>query len=279
MPLYKPSELHEFLSSLGIRPKKGLSQNFLIDGNIIRKIVAASKVEPQDIVLEIGPGPGSLTEALLEKKAQVVAVEKDFQLSEALKRFKTVDNNLTIYNQDILDFSFQEHLQLKGKKAKVIANLPYHLTTPILALLVTKNALISSLTIMVQDEVAKRIVAKPNCEEYSSFTVFLNFYTQPTYAFQVSKNCFYPVPKVQSAVVTLELKEAPYVSDEEAFFKMVRLGFSKRRKMLRSSLETMFPKNKITKTLEALNLNPEARPENLSLQEWLQFFERIKFTS
>ncbi len=136
MPIYKPTELRLFLSELGIFPRKGLSQNFLIDGNIIRKIIQAAHVEKDDIVLEIGPGPGSLTQALLEAGAIVIAVEKDRLLSEALDRLQTPTGQLHVFNDDIMEFPILEvlskHLQ-ENQKAKVIANLPYHLTTPILA--------------------------------------------------------------------------------------------------------------------------------------------------
>src|SRR5581483_10695297 len=131
MSIYKPSELQLFLSQLGIAPKKGLSQNFLIDGNILRKIVASAHVQPEDIILEIGPGPGSLTQIILETGAKVIAVEKDGILAQALERFKSPLNKLEIYCADILEFPFEDHFH-PDKKIKVIANLPYNVTTPIL---------------------------------------------------------------------------------------------------------------------------------------------------
>lgn len=238
MPVYKPTELHDFLTSLGIAPRKSLSQNFLIDGNILRKIVAASKVQAGDVVLEIGPGPGSLTEMLLDKGAKVIAVEKDEVLAQALTRLQTPGRHLEVHCQDIMEFSLEKHFE-KGAKAKVIANLPYHLTTPILAHIAPKKELFSSLTVMVQEEVGRRFVARPDTSEYGSFSVFLNFYTIPHYDFTVSRNCFYPVPKVESAVVTLNLKTPPSVSNITAFFKMTRTSFEHRRKMLRASLRDL----------------------------------------
>ena len=175
MPIYKPTELMAFLGSLGINPKKALSQNVLIDGNIIRKIVQTANVQPQDTVLEIGPGPGSLTEALLDAGANVIAVEKDQTLAKALERFN--QGSLKVFEQDILEFSFSDHLPKENsKKTKVIANLPYHLTTPILVFLIQENHYFSSLTLMVQEEVARRFTAKPGTKDYSSFTLFLNFF-------------------------------------------------------------------------------------------------------
>jgi 16S rRNA (adenine1518-N6/adenine1519-N6)-dimethyltransferase len=273
MPIYKPSELRLFLNQLGIAPKKGLSQNFLIDGNIVRKIVAAANVVPGDIVLEIGPGPGSLTQALLEAGAHVLAVEMDKVLAETLERLQTPEKSLHIFCQDILDFSLQENLVplLKNnKKAKVIANLPYHLTTPILAMLIPHHQLFSSLTVMVQEEVGRRYTANPNTSEYSSFTIFLQFYSNPTYSFTVSRQCFYPVPKVDSAVVTLYLKPPPL--DEAAavnFFRITRTSFEHRRKMLRASLRSLYDPLVVTQALEKIGLNPLARPETLSLEDFL----------
>lgn len=277
MPIYKPSELHQFLNELGINPKKGLSQNFLIDGNIIRKIAATALTEKGDIVLEIGSGPGSLTEELLRQGAHVIAVEKDAVLAKALERLKGPDRMLDVYTEDIMKFPVREVLSEKahGRKAKLAANLPYHLTTPIVASLVPMNDVFSSLVVMVQDEVARRFTAQPGTSEYSSFTVFLNFYCNPKYAFQVSKNCFYPVPNVNSAIVVLELKEPPKVSNVERFFEMTRTSFEHRRKMLRASLKELYSSDKVTAALESLGLNVLARPEELSLENFLALFERL----
>lgn len=278
MPIYKPSELRQFLDSLHINPKKGLSQNFLIDGNIIRKIVKTAEVTKEDIVLEIGPGPGSLSEALLETGCHLIAVEKDVVLAKELERLKKPGSTFDVFCSDILEFSFESHLKpylQKGKKAKVIANLPYHLTTPILSLLVEKKEFFSDFYVMVQEEVAKRFTAIPSTKDYSSFTVFLNFFTYPRYAFFVSKHCFYPEPSVDSAVVALNLKIPPDVTDQNAFFKMTRTAFSQRRKMIRSSLKEIFPSDLVVLSLEKLHLNPQARPEELSLEQWVSLFELL----
>jgi len=278
MPLYKPSELRTFLDSLNIRPKKGLSQNFLIDGNIIRKIVDAAQLEKEDVVLEIGPGPGALTEMLLEKGVHVVAVEKDKILANALERLREPDKRLDVFCEDILEFPLEKLKEFlkEGQKVKVIANLPYHVTTPILAHLISHHTLFSRLIIMVQDEVARRFIALPKTSDYSSLTIFLHFFSQPKYLFMVSEQCFYPVPKVKSAVVALDLKEPCDVSDREKFFLTVRTAFMHRRKMLRASLRDLYGSEHIVKALESLQYNPQARPEELSLREWLQFFEALQ---
>lgn len=278
MPIYKPSELHEFLNGLGIAPKKGLSQNFLIDGNILRKIAYTAQINPGDIVVEIGPGPGSLTEELLKYKARVIAIEKDTILAQALERLQGDERNLDIYNDDILAFPLEKvlvPLLTEGRKAKVIANLPYHLTTPIIVHLIKQRHLFSSLILMVQDEVAKRFVAVPKTSAYSSFTVFLNFFSTPRYSFTVSRHCFYPAPRVNSAIVSIELKEPPQISNEDAFFIMTRTAFEHRRKMLRSSLRGLYSPNCIEAALAHMKKAPQSRPEELSLLELITLFEML----
>lgn len=276
MPIYKPSELRLFLQQLGIQPRKGLSQNFLIDGNILRKIALEAVAGPEDVILEIGPGPGSLTEVLLETGAKVIAVEKDPILAEALQRLKTDDNRLEIHCNDIMDVDIEAIVKSHGRRAKVVANLPYHITTPILAKLIPLHHLFSQIVVMVQDEVGRRFVGVPGTKEYGHFTLFLNFYSDVRYCFQVSKNCFYPIPQVNSAVVALYPKPPPGVSDQERFFVMTRTAFEHRRKMLRASLRDLYPQEKITAALTALGIDPQARPEMLSLEQFLLLFQLLE---
>lgn len=261
MPLSvsKPAELLQFLRTLGALPKKGLSQNFLVDGNIVRKIVATAGIQKGDNVLEIGPGPGALTEELLELGATIFAVEKDHVFAEALKRFETVK----VFDADILTFDFS----VLPTPLKVVSNLPYHLTAPILTMLAPRRDLFSSLTVMVQEEVARRMVAQAKTSDYGSLTVFLNFYTNPVYAFKVSRQCFYPRPKVDSAIVKLDLKTPPQV-DEEGFFKFVHTTFQQRRKMVKSTLGS-----ELGPLLEELGEDPQARPEELSLEIFLKLYQ------
>jgi 16S rRNA (adenine1518-N6/adenine1519-N6)-dimethyltransferase len=275
MPIYKPSELITFLENLGISPRKGLSQNFLVDGNILRKIIQTADVQPGDIVLEIGPGPGSLTELLLQAGASVIAVEKDVVLAQALGRMAE-SGPLEVHCQDILEFPIEEAFKdrLKQKKAKVIANLPYHLTTPILALLAPLHEIFSSLTLMVQEEVARRFAASSGTSDYGSFTVFLNFYSKPSYAFKVGRRCFFPPPKVDSAVVHLNLIPPPPVA-ADSFFKLTRTAFQQRRKMIKVSLKALYEQDKILHALTVLKLNPLARPEELSLEQWLALYQQL----
>lgn len=269
MPISSPKALHEFLNEIGAKPQKKLSQNFLIDQNILNKIASVARLEKGDQILEIGSGPGALTETLLAHGASVIAVEKDHLFATHLHRFHGVE----VFEGDIRDFDFKN--VSREKKLKVVANLPYSLTSPILGLLAPQNALFSQLTLMVQDEVAKRMVAKPSTSDYSSLTVFLNFYAEVHYAFKVSRRCFYPVPKVDSAIVTLNLVQREVPFEIEGFFATVRKAFQQRRKMLRRSLRGLFPVDTIEGSLSQLGLKKEVRTEELSLNQWVAFYEGL----
>ncbi len=274
MNMFHPSALMAFLQSIGANAKKSLSQNFLIDGNIIKKIIASAGLHEGDLVIEIGSGPGALTQALLEKNVHVIAIEKDHLFAKALRRLDPTEKSLSIFNEDVMDFDFDKHL--KNRKAKIVANIPYHLTTPILTMLIPKHQAITSCVFMVQEEVAKRMVAQPGNKDYSSLTVFLNYYSKIKYAFKVSRNCFYPKPKVHSAIVTLHPHSPADIADEKAFFKMVRTAFCYRRKMLRTSLKDIYPQERIQNALIKLGHTPEARPERLSLDDFLQLFDILR---
>lgn len=278
MPLYRPRELLEFLESIGTSPKKGLSQNFLIDGNIIRKIVASADVTAGDLVIEIGPGPGALTEALLDAGARVLAIEKDQILGEALQRLQTADARLEVWIGDVMDFSFKEELAKRledGQRAKVVANLPYHLTTPIITGLVPLRSNLSDIVVMVQDEVALRLTAKAGGREYGSITLMMSYFTDPRYAFKVKRSCFFPPPKVDSAVVHFTLKEPPKVTDETAFFELTRGAFQQRRKMVRSTIGKLHGAEKVEAALVNAGYPATARPEVLGLEGFLALFEGL----
>lgn len=276
MALYKPSELIAFLESLGIAPRKGLSQNFLIDGNILQNILKTADLQPGDQVLEVGPGPGALTEALLNAGASVVAVEMDRILAEALHRLATPSNHLRIINQDILKAPWETiHASFPDpqRKIKLIANLPYHITTPVLTRFIPLNQEIESIVVMVQDEVGKRMAAEPGTPDFGSLSLYLSFYAHAHYAFKVGRKCFFPAPKVDSAIVKLVLKAPPEGIDPEAFFGMTRQAFQHRRKALRSSLKKEFPEADIESVLEKLGLPALVRPEELSLTQWIQLYD------
>lgn len=273
MPIYKPTELIAFLASLGISPKKTLSQNFLIDGNIIQKILKEAQINENDLIIEIGSGPGCLTEAILEKGAEVLAVEKDTVLAKALERLNK-NGRLKIYCQDVLEFDFSI---LKGKMGiKILGNLPYHIATAILIKLMIYYPLIASLTVMVQEELARRFTALPKTKAYGSLTIFLKFYADVKYAFKVSRNSFFPAPSVDSAIVTFQLKEPEKGIDQEKFFQMTRKAFETRRKTLKNSLKKLYTLENIDKALVDLKISPLSRAEELSYDQFLCLFKLLE---
>ncbi len=264
--MFRPSELHSFLESIGARAKKSLSQNFLIDGNILDKIIALSDLKEGESVLEIGPGPGALTQKLLLKGAHVTAVEKDTLFAQHLPAHL----NLKVLNRDIKDFD-PNSLYMPDQKTKIIANLPYHLTAVILGMFIIRGDIFSKLVIMVQNEVALRMVAQPSTPDYSSLSVFLQYYSTPRYAFKVSRHCFSPAPKIDSAVVVLDLKER---ITQKGLFSFVREAFQKKRKMLTTSLSA-FGKERVQEALLCLGLEKEARPSTLSVNHWIALYESL----
>ena len=261
------SELLSFLEKIDRRPSKGLSQNFLVDNNIIAKIIQTADVQPGDQVLEIGPGPGALTKALLDRGAKVIAIEKDKVLSHELDRFQTPDQRLSTLCADFL----KADLLNLPSPLKVVANLPYSITTPIIEKILDHPDLFSSFTIMVQKEVAKRMIAQSGSKEFGSLSIFLAFYTTYHSSFSVSPSCFYPRPKVDSAVVRFDLRSQLFLKDPNPFFSVVRKAFQQRRKMIGTSLKKIYPLSIIQEALLKSSSRIDARPESLSLEQWLQF--------
>jgi 16S rRNA (adenine1518-N6/adenine1519-N6)-dimethyltransferase len=258
------SELLAFLESIGAKPKRSLSQNFLIDPPSVGKIIELAEVKPGDAVLEIGSGPGALTKALLDAGAQVYAVELDSTFARELYR---LDNgHLTVFNADFLTFPMQRLPQ----NIKVVANLPYHITTPILEKMFESS--FSSLTIMVQKEVADRMIATGGSKTFGSLSLFVQFYSKLHSSFIVPAGCFYPRPKVDSTVIRLDSKPLPDV-DPVHFFTLVHRAFQKRRKMMTSSLG--LPKDDVRKALISIGIRHDARPEDLPLDKWIAFAKLI----
>ncbi len=268
------SELLAFLERIDRRPNKALSQNFLIDQNIVKKIVRTADVQSLDPVLEIGPGPGALTSALLEVGANVYAVEKYIVLAQELTRLQTPDARLHVFAADILNFDFTQ-IETRGRSVKVVANLPYHITTPILEKILASRELFSSLTIMIQSEVADRILARHGSKAFSSLALFMQFHTRYVDAFKVPASCFYPSPKVDSTVIRMDLSPIPF-QDEKLLFSVIRRAFQQRRKMISSSLKLVYPQELIHAALVQAFCKPTARPEELSLEQWIKFVSRIK---
>lgn len=263
------SALLEFLHTCNTKPKKGLSQNFLIDPNIVQKIVDTAQITPGEKIWEIGAGPGALTSALLKAGAHVHAVEMDPIFAEKLWRLQTPDQRLTVYRADILEFPLPPH-------SKIVANLPYHITTPILEKVFSTP--FQSCTIMIQKELAERLMAQPGTKDFSSLTLFLQFYGSIVDSFKVSSECFYPRPQVDSTVIKIDFR-APPLSSPEPFFKTVRRAYQQRRKMMSSSLQELYSAEKIREGLEKIGVRSDARPEMLGLKEWLNFFETMSQTA
>jgi len=272
MNLYKPSELLQFLSTLNTKPKKRLSQNFLVDKNVINKMIDSSNITKNDIILEIGPGPGALTSQLLKIAKKLIVIEKDDIFIKNLKNLNF--SNLEIKHIDFLklDLNF---LKKYNQKIKVISSIPYHLTSLIISKLLKNYFLFSSIILMLQKEVAQKIIALPNSKTYSSFAIFVNFYANIKIISYVSKNSFFPKPKIDSAIIKLDLKNNLENIQKENFFFLIKLAFSQRRKKLISCLNANFEKDKIIKILDELKLNHNVRAENLSLENFLFLYKKI----
>ncbi len=256
-----------------IRPKKSLGQNFLKDENIARKIIASLSLTPDDSVLEIGPGTGVLTKYLIQIASKVVAVEIDKNLIQQLLKQYCSSTNFFLYHDDILKVSFEEILE--GKKSwKVVANLPYHITSPVLFKLFNHRFFFDCATLMVQKEVAQRIVAKPSSKAYGILSVFSQCNAEVKILFDVSKHVFFPEPDVISSVMRLDFKNIePFDRNEEYLFRQIVKGvFRQRRKMLRNALLSI-PELKID--LCQIHFDLKQRPEELSVSDFIDLTKQI----
>lgn len=270
--LYKPSKLSEVLSRYGFRFTKSLGQNFLIDGNIVRKIADAAEVNEDDNILEIGPGVGTMTEELALRAKKVLAIEIDEKLRELHKETLDIDNVKVIYG-DFLDLDLKKltEEEFGNEPFKVVANLPYYVTTPIIEKLILAKVNLISITVMVQKEVAKRLAAEPGNKDYGSLSVFINYYTDCKYKFQVPSSVFMPKPNVDSAVVNLKMKEREEL-DTDFLFKIVRAAFTTRRKTLVNSFSNSklpYTKDDIKRALELSGIDGSRRAETLTLEEFI----------
>ena len=245
--------------------KKKFGQNFLQDNNIIRKIVETANIEDNSLIIEIGPGAGALTKELV-KKGKVLAYEIDTELKEKLNETFKDNNNLEIIFDDFLNRNVKEDIKKYDyNKIYVVANLPYYINTPIITKIIEEKLDLEKMVIMVQKEVGERFSAKPNSKDYSSITIFLNYYFDIKKEFIVSKNSFIPKPNVDSIIISLnKKKEKVYVKDEEKFFKLIRDSFQQKRKTLRNNLRD-YNFEKILNMLKENNLPETVRAEQISL--------------
>lgn len=267
--------------------QKKFGQNFLIDEGIVNKIVREAGATKDDFVLEIGPGIGTMTQLLCEQAGGVTAVEIDTNLIPILKETLAEYDNVTIINEDILKVDIKKLAEEKngGKPIKVVANLPYYITTPIIMGLFESNVPIDSITVMVQKEVADRMQVGPGTKDYGALSLAVQYYSKPQVVINVPPECFIPRPNVGSAVIRLtRYKEPPVkVRDEKLMFKLIRASFNQRRKTLANGLnnspEINFSKEEITAAIESLHKGPSIRGEALTLSEFAalsDYFSNIK---
>lgn len=268
-------ETNFLLTKYQLKAKKSLGQNFLISEEIIDEIVQKAEVNEKDFIIEIGPGLGSLTAKLAEKAGKVIAIELDENMVEILNERFSLYQNVEIIHADVLkvdlhDMIQKEQAQKADISVKVVANLPYYITTPIIMKLLEDKIPVETITVMVQKEVGERLVAHPGAKEYGAITVSVNYYAEPEIIIDVPKENFKPVPEVDSSVVQLTLrKEHLALKDEKLFFRTVKFAFTQRRKNIGNSLTaTGKSKTEVKDMLEKLNLDINLRAEDLSIEDF-----------
>ncbi|MBQ4472742.1 MAG: 16S rRNA (adenine(1518)-N(6)/adenine(1519)-N(6))-dimethyltransferase RsmA [Lachnospiraceae bacterium] len=273
--LGNPKNTIEILQKYDFRFQKKFGQNFLIDPRVLEKIVSAAQITKDDVVLEIGPGIGTMTQYLCESAGQVAAVEIDRNLIPILEDTLSAYDNVRIINEDILKTDLAALSQEYGGKAfKVVANLPYYITTPILMSLLEGHVPVKNITVMVQKEVADRMQIGPGRKDYGALSLGVQYYCEPYIVANVPPNCFMPRPKVGSAVIRLTLYEKPPVAvkDEKLMFTLIRASFNQRRKTLANGLynsqELPYAKEEIAEAIAAAGLDAGVRGEALTLAQF-----------
>jgi len=280
MELTSPKVIREIAERFGFSFSKGLGQNFLLDSQVLDKIADAADID--DGVLEVGPGFGVLTKRLCETGKKVVSVEIDKRLIPVLDFTLAQFDNVKIIEKDILKTDVKALIdeEFDGKRISVAANLPYYITTPIITKLIEEKLPIKNIVVMVQKEVAERIAAKPGKKDYGAISVLCQYYTNPRLVTIVPAGSFYPPPKVDSAVLCMEVQDKPNVEvlDEKLFFKVVRAAFSQRRKTLLNCLASGFScgKDTLTEILLSAGIEPTVRGEKLGLSEFGKIADALK---
>lgn len=279
------AETRELLEKYGFYTKKGLGQNFLTDPAVLSGIAEAAELSENDTVLEIGPGAGSLTRVLAERAGRVLAIELDERLKPLLGEALSDFDNISIHWGDVLKTDIAELLEREGivPPVKVVANLPYYITTPVLLALLARKELFSSLTLMVQEEVGERMAAQPGGKDYGFLSVSVQYYAMPEIALKVPPHAFLPQPKVSSVVVLLKPLEKPPVAlrgGEDYFFSVVKAAFLQRRKTLANALSAYPPvktgRESVYRALDEMHLDRQIRGEKLSLTQFAQLAERLR---
>ena len=274
--LSNPQKTIEVIKKYDFAFQKKFGQNFLIDPHVLDKIIAAAEITKDDFVLEIGPGIGTLTQYLAEAAREVVAVEIDSTLIPILEDTLSAYDNVSVINEDVLKVDLRKLAEERngGKPIKVVANLPYYITTPIIMSLFESHVPLKSLTVMVQKEVALRMQAGPGTKDYGALSLAVQYYASPYLAANVPPNCFMPRPNVGSAVIRLtRFEETPVqVKDEKLLFRLIRASFNQRRKTLQNGLvnsqELDFTKEQVAAAIATLGVSPSVRGEALTLEQF-----------
>ena len=274
-----PKVTRHILNAIHLRASKRLGQNFLVDRGVVQGIVDAAELSPADTVLEIGPGIGTLTQGLAETGARVVAVELDKKLPAVLAETLKGYDNVTIVPGDILKLNIMEMLGLRaGERFKVVANLPYYITTPIIMTLLEQRLPIERLVTMVQKEVAVRMTARPGSKDYGALSIAVQYFTVPRMVMDVSPRSFLPAPEVTSAVIACHVQDAPTVqpTDEKLFFRLVRAAFMQRRKTLLNALTGAGLSKEMSRAgLLAAGIAENMRGEQLSLADFARLSDAV----
>lgn len=264
------SEIKRILAERGLRLTRSLGQNFMHDGNQLRRMIAAAELAPTDRVLEVGPGLGPLTELLLDRAGEVRAIEKDRRLAEFLARHFAGTTRLTLVQADALEVLQRDFWDWSGWK--LVANLPYSVASPILVELARRDACPERMVVTLQREVARRLVAAPGDGDYGLLTLLVQVRYRPGGSFRIPAACFFPRPDVDSACVTLVRRDRPLLAGgkQANFEKIVRRAFSQRRKMVFKLLKADWPEDRLAGAFAALGLSPETRAERIGVESFVQ---------
>ncbi len=285
LKLTSPSTIRYIMDKYGFRFSKSLGQNFLIDEGTVNRIVANAEVGPEDVVLEIGPGIGVMTQVLAAHAEKVVAVEIDSSLLPVLNETLEGLENVEVVHGDILEVDVRALLteHFGDRKPKVVANLPYYVTTPILMRFLEERLPVSEIVVMIQKEVAERMTASPSTKAYGSLSIAVQYYCEASVVQKVPPTVFMPQPSVESLVIRLKLREKPWVEllNPDFFFKVVKAAFGQRRKTLLNALSAglSMPKDKILEALEAVEIAPNLRGEALTIEAFARLanaFEELE---
>ena len=272
------------LKKYNITANKSLGQNFLIDDDVINKTVASAEITNEDLVIEIGPGLGTLTSRLLEKAKKVIAIELDKKMIKILQERFSLYSNFELINEDVLKVNLKELIKKekeenKIKDVKIVANLPYYITTPIIMKLLEDKLDIKSITVMVQKEVAQRLAAKPGEKLAGAITYSVQYYCETKLIVEVSNQSFIPAPEVDSEVINLKIRNTSPVKieDEKIFFKLIKASFMQRRKTFINGVSNsgLIEKEKLKEILNKMNISENVRGENLTLEQFAQISNKI----